>query len=195
MFAAVFLLLIVVAFRVVLGISQPHDGEWLRNFSPLAALALCGGIYFPRRIALALPLGALFVSDLILNASYGVPLFSGYILPRYMALGLVGVFGWMLRGNPRVPLVLGASVLGSAFFFFLTNTASWLAEPEYVKTLAGWTQAMTTGLPNFHPTTLEFFRNTLVSDALFTALFLACMALEHRAHAPAPHAPEPAPWC
>ena len=137
-----------------------QDASWLHNFAPLSALALCGAIYFPRRLALALPFGALLVSDLILDAKYDQPFFSLEIIPHYLALAMVAALGWMLRRNPRVPLVLGASVLGSAFFFFLTNTASWLGEKAYAKTLAGWTQALTTGLPNVHPTTLEFFRNT-----------------------------------
>jgi hypothetical protein len=54
---------------------------------------------------------------------------------------------------------------------------------------------MTTGQPNIHPTTLEFFRSTLVSDVVFTLLFVACMAIQHRAEEPAPHSREPAPWC
>ena len=195
MFAAAALLVVVVAFRVVFGITHAHDASWLHNFSPLSALALCGAIYFPRRVAFAFPLAALLISDLIINAHYGVPFFTLEILPHYAAFALVAGLGWMLRGIPRVPLVLGASVLGSALFFFVTNTASWLAEPDYGKTLAGWTQALTTGLPNAHPTTLEFFRNTLASDVLFTALFVACMAMQRHAEAPAPRRQEPAPWC
>ena len=36
---------------------------------------------------------------------------------------------------------------------------------------AGWIQALTTGRPDWHPTTWEMFRNTLLSGGLFTALF------------------------
>jgi hypothetical protein len=39
-----------------------------------------------------------------------------------------------------------------------------------VKSAAGWWQAMTVGRPEFPPT-LFFFRNTLVSDLIFTGLF------------------------
>lgn len=195
MFAAALLLLIVVAFRVIIGVTHmEQDASWLHNFSPVSAIALCGAIYFPRRLALTLPLGALLVSDLILNYAYHVSFFTLEIIPHYFALLMVAALGWMLRDQRRAPLVLGASVLGSAFFFFLTNTASWLGEAAYAKTLAGWTQAMTTGLPNVHPTTLEFFRNTLVSDVIFTVLFVACMAVQRRAEAPVPHTQQPAPW-
>src|SRR4051812_46896117 len=197
MFAAALLLFIVIAFRVVIGVTHmEQDHSWLHNFSPVSAVALCGAVYFPRRLALVLPLGALLVSDLILNAfAYHVSFFTLEIIPHYFALGMVAALGWMLRGNRRVPRVLGASVLGSAFFYLLTNTASWLGEKAYAKTFAGWAQALTTGLPNVHPTTLEFYRSTFISDIIFTALFIACMIVQRRAEAPAPRAQEAAPWC
>lgn len=198
MIVAALLLLVVVAFRVVLGATQMHLHEltWLHNFSPLAAIALCGAIYLPRRIAFVLPLAALLVSDLLINARYGVALVSLEMLPRYLALGLVAGLGWMLRREPRAPLIMGASVLGSVSFFLVTNTASWLAEPRYAKSFGGWFEALTTGLPGVHPTTLEFFRNTLASDVMFTALFVSCMALQQwHARATALHEREPAPWC
>jgi hypothetical protein len=66
--------------------------------------------------------------------------------------------------------------LGAILFYLITNTASWLFNPfhniEYTKTLAGWLVAMTKGTGGY-PTTLEFFRHTLLSGGLFTALFAA----------------------
>jgi hypothetical protein len=66
----------------------------------------------------------------------------------------------------------------------VTNTGSWLAEPVYAKTAAGWLQAMTVGLPGFPPT-WWFYRHTMISDLLFTAIFVACVRLGSRAEAPA----------
>src|SRR6478735_9149384 len=98
MIAAVILTLVVVAYRVILGkINAPHL-DWLHNFSPMAALALCGAIFFPRRIAIALPLVALLVSDLLINAFvYHLPLLNAAMLPQYLALALVCLLGWMMR--------------------------------------------------------------------------------------------------
>ena len=70
--------------------------------------------------------------------------------------------------------LLGGGLLGAVLFYFITNTASWLNDPAYGKTLAGWIQALTTGLPNY-PSTWEFFRNTLLSGGLFTGLFVGAM--------------------
>jgi hypothetical protein len=182
MTAAVLLVLVAIVYRVVLGVVGMPDTpatQWLHNFSPLAAIALCGAIFLPRRVAIAGPLLALFVSDLILNVRYGVALLDWIMLPQYLALALVGWLGWMLRAQPRASRTLLASLAASAFFFFITNTAAWFANPVYAKTAAGWTQAMTVG-EVIHTPTIVFFRNSLVSDMLFTALFLGCMALSVR---------------
>lgn len=61
-------------------------------------------------------------------------------------------------------------------FYLVTNTFAWLTMPAYAKTLAGWIQALTVGLPGF-PQTWEFFRNTLSSGGLFTGLFVGAMKL------------------
>ena len=188
MIAAAVLVFVVIVYRVVLGFAGTGaDPVWLHNFSPLAAIALCGAIYFPRRVALAFPLLALLISDFILNAHYNAPMLSSAILPRYVALALVGGFGWLLRSNPRVPFVLASSLAGSTLFFVVSNTGSWIFDPFYAKTVAGWTTAMTGGRADFHPTTLEFFRNTVVSDLAFTLLFMGCVALQaRRGTTPAP---------
>ena len=179
MFAAVLLLVVAVVWRVVLGIMHSHDLGWLHNFAPLSAIALCGALSLPRRWAFALPLTALFISDVMLNLHYGVSLVTGEMAARYVALGGIAWLGWSLRNRPRGAIVLGASVVGSVVFFIVTNTASWITEPAYAKSFAGWIQAMTTGVPGF-PSTLTFFRHTLVSDVLFTALFLGATALSRR---------------
>ena len=188
MIAPILLVLIAIAYRIVIGVAGMTHMEWLHNFSPMAAIAMCGAIYFPRKIAILAPLAAFFVSDLILNAYYlATPhvtsIVSVRMIPEYLALGLSAALGWKLRANPKAAMILGASVLGSIAFYVITNTGDWLTEPLYAKTLAGWTQALTTGLPGYPPT-FTFFRNTFASDLLFTALFVACMAWQPRAAAP-----------
>jgi Family of unknown function (DUF6580) len=180
MIAPLVLLLIVVIYRVVLGIVGSSDLHGLHNFAPVAAIALCGAVYLPRRFALALPLAMLFVSDLILNVfHYHKALFTLDIAPRYLALALIVLLGLSLRGRVRLPGLIAGSVAGSIIFYVITNTGSWLAEPAYPKTLAGWTQALTVGLPGW-PSTWWFYRHTMISDLLFTLLFVGCMALCRR---------------
>lgn len=186
MFAAFALLFVVVAYRIVSGFTGSTDYGWLHNFAPVAAVALCGAAFLPRRIAFALPLAILFLSDLVLNIfHYHQPLLTVEIVPRYFALALIAGLGFALRGRARLAPLLAASFAGSLIFYVLTNTGSWLYEPGYAKTFGGWLQALTTGLPGFPPT-WTFYRNTLLGDLLFTAIFVACISVQSgKAGAPA----------
>src|SRR5205085_78296 len=100
MIPALFFLFCVVALRAATGLLI-HSGAaaWLSNFAPLAAVTLCCGAYLPQRYKFALPLSMLFVSDLILNATYHAALFDPQILCRYLALALIGLIGFALRKN------------------------------------------------------------------------------------------------
>ncbi|MDB6153920.1 MAG: hypothetical protein JWL90_2373 [Chthoniobacteraceae bacterium] len=190
MFAPIVLLLVVVIYRVAFATPLSSDLSWMQNFAPLTALALCGATCLPRRIAWVLPMGILLISDLLLNAFvYHVPLLTLEIVPRYLVLAAVTALGCFLRGKVRLPGLLGAALVSSLLFYVVTNTGSWLGEPAYSKTFAGWIQALTVGLPGY-PSTFLFYRQTLASDLIFTLLFSACMALSaHRASAPLVAAP------
>jgi hypothetical protein len=185
MFAALFLLVVVVAYRIASGFLGSADFHWLHNFAPLAAVALCGAVYLPRRIAAVLPIAMLFISDLVLNLfHYHQPFFTFDILPRYLALGLISLLGFTLRGRSNLLRLLTASFVGSLIFFVITNTGSWLSDPGYAKTAAGWLQAMTTGLPGY-PSTWWFYRYTLLSDLFYTGVFWACMSVPFKGEAEA----------
>lgn len=165
----------IVLFRIVAAYAGAQDTWWL-NFSPMAAIALCGPLIFPRRVAFILPLTILLVSDMILNAHFGAPLLTTEMVARYGALALIVLLGLHLRSGRRPGGFLLASVGASTGFYLITNTVSWLTAPEYAKSLSGWIQSLTTGIPGFPPTVL-FFRNSLVSDLCFTAVMLGCLAL------------------
>lgn len=193
MIPALILILSAVAYRIAAGLLI-HSGTalWLSNFAPMAAIALCGAAYFPSRFKFTVPLGALFVSDLILNYYYGATLVDSHIFSRYIALVLVGLIGLALQNRASVKTLLPASLVGSTIFYLITNAASWLSDPGYAKNFAGLVQALTVGLPQYGATpTWMFFRNTILSDLFFTLLFVACMnfgrnAGRARAGAPLP---------
>jgi hypothetical protein len=145
--------------------------EVLPNFSPLMASALCGALFLPGWIGLAVPVVALLLSDAVLNAHYGTPVFSSQLLwtlPCYLVA--VG-FGWSLRSRSGLLPVLGGTLAVSVFFYVVTNTGSWLGLSAYSQTFAGWVQALTVGLPGYPPT-WTFFRNSLAGDLLFAAFFV-----------------------
>jgi hypothetical protein len=176
MIPALLLILSAVVYRIVAGLLIGSGVTWLANFAPLAALALCGGAYFPPRFKFSVPLGALFLSDLILNYHYGASVIAPHTLSRYFALALVGLLGFALQNRASFKTLLPASLLGSTTFYLITNALSWLSDPGYAKNFAGLIQALTVGLPQYSATpTWMFFRNSLLSDLFFTALFVFCM--------------------
>lgn len=152
-----------------------------QNFSAVYALAFCAGVYFPGRMAWWLPLATLTVTDVLLNVFYyHYPVFN-----RHFAISLTGIALLIALGrgfSPRTSWfkLLGGGLLGAVIFYLVTNSLSWLSDPGYAKTLAGWIQALTTGLAGL-PSTWEFFLRTLFSTGLFTGLFVGAMKLSEAA--------------
>jgi uncharacterized protein DUF6580 len=177
MIPALLLVLSVVIYRVTTGLLIHSGAGWLSNFAPLAAIALCSAAYFPKKYKFSVPLITLFVSDVIINLHYGAPLLDPEILVRYFALGLVGGIGLLLQSRASLKTLLPASIIASTMFYVITNTFSWLSDPGYAKNFTGLIQSLTVGLPQYSATpTWMFFRNSLVSDLIFTALFVVCMS-------------------
>lgn len=147
----------------------------LPNFAPLMAIAFCGGMFLPGRLAWTIPVGALFFSDLFLNAHYGVSLLSWSMPVVYACYVLAVLLGTKLRGAGLLAM-LGATVGNAVVFYLVTNTLAWLGNPLYPQTIAGLIQSLTVGLPGFPPT-WTFFRNSLAGDLIFTALFAGAFYL------------------
>jgi hypothetical protein len=178
MIPALLLIFSTAAYRVMSGLLIHSGASWLSNFVPLAAIALCSAAYFPKKYKFAVPLVTLFISDAVLNFRYGAPLLDPQILCRYLALALVGWIGLLLQYRASLKTLLPASIVGSTIFYVITNAFSWLSDPGYAKNLAGLIQALTVGLPQFssRPSWM-FFRYSLLSDVVFTLLFIVCMNL------------------
>ena len=178
MIPALLIVLLAVAYRIVMGPIVQSESTWLSNFAPLAAIALCSAAYFPGKLKFTVPLLALFASDVILNLHYGASILSPLIVGRYLALVVVGCLGVLLQNRASLLTLLPASIAGSSILYLISNTFSWLSDPGYVKSLAGLIQAQTVGLPAYSATpTWMFFRNSLASDLIFTAVFLLCVRL------------------
>lgn len=178
MIAALLLVLSVAAYRIVSGLLIHSGATWLSNFTPLAAIALCGAACFPNKYKFSVPLITLFISDAVINSCYGAPLLDLQIVVRYIALAGVGFVGLLLQNRASLKTLAPASVAMSTFFYLFTNTFSWLSDPGYTKNFAGLVQALTTGLAAYSATpSWMFFRNSLVSDLLFTVLFVVCINL------------------
>src|ERR1700730_19119949 len=112
MIPAFLLIVAAVAYRIVTGLAITSGSTWLSNFAPMAAIALCGAAYFPAKFKFTVPLGALFVSDLVLNYIYGAPLLQAQMLGHYVALLLVGLIGFAMQDRASLKTLLPASILG-----------------------------------------------------------------------------------
>ncbi|PYI76384.1 MAG: hypothetical protein DMF01_04570 [Verrucomicrobia bacterium] len=181
MIPALLLVLSVAAYRITTGLLIHSGATWLSNFTPLAAIALCSAAYFPKKYKFSVPLITLFVSDTVINLRYGAPLLDLQIVLRYAVLAVVGCIGVLLQNRPAgagLKTLLPASVAGSVIFYLTTNAFSWLSDPGYAKNWGGLIHAVTTGLPTYSATpSWMFFRNSLISDLLFTLLFVLSVNL------------------
>ena len=169
--------LLPVIFIVVFALSR-IPGLMPPNFSVAYAFAFCAGAFLGGSMGWWLPLGTMLLTDVVLNVfKYHTAPLGFSMVPSYAVYALLIALGrWFGAKAGMLKLVLGG-LLGAVMFYLVTNTFSWLADPGYAKTVAGWIQALTTGLPEWHPTTWEMFRNTLLSGGLFTALFAGAAKL------------------
>jgi len=166
-----------------------------QNFSAAYALAFCAGVFLPGRLAWWLPMATLAVTDALLNLFYyHMPVFNWFFVASTLGFVLLIALGRCFNPRSNWLKLLGGGLLGALLFYVITNTTSWLSDPGYAKTLAGWIQALTTGLPGF-PSTWTFFLKTLLSGGLFTGLFVGAMRYsEHLESAREKEsAPEPEP--
>src|SRR4051812_43154172 len=176
MIPALLLIVSAIVFRIVTGFFGHSDSIGWLNFAPIAAIALCAAAYFPRRYKFSVPMIALLISDVVLNVHYGFSFFSPFVLSHYLGFAIIGCLGLLLQSRASWKTLLPGSIAASLIFYLVTNSVSWIYDPGYAKTFAGLVQALTVGLPQYSATpSWMFFRNSLVSDLVFTFLFVVCM--------------------
>jgi hypothetical protein len=146
------------------------------NFSAAYALAFCAGVYFPKRMKWTLPLAMFVIVNIATNVHYGVPPFHRYLFVKIAAFSLLIWLGTRYSAKNKWFKLVRGGLLGAILFYIVTNTASWLWDPAYAKSLLGWLQALTIGTPGYPPT-ISFLLNSLISGGLFTGLFAGAMKL------------------
>ncbi len=146
-----------------------------QNFSAAHALLFYAAFWLPGWIGWVLPMATIIVTDVLLNLFfYAEPVMVPELISNWMILGLFVVLAkWLARRRSYGRVFLG-TLLGALLFYLVSNTVSWLVNPAYVKTIAGWVQALTVGLPGFPPTWV-FGLKSLLGTGLFTGLFAGAM--------------------
>jgi hypothetical protein len=137
------------------------------NFSPVAAIALFGGAFLNRRLALFIPVLSLFIGDLIMAMTKG-PAYSGYFssgqfIPVYLcicAMALIG--GSYLKKHRSAGHVLGTAAASSLFFYLVTNLTYWYQGAMYPMNFQGLVMSYAAGL--------EFYKWTFAGHIVYTSV-------------------------
>jgi hypothetical protein len=117
----------------------PH----LPNFTAVGAMALFGGAYFSnKKLAFAIPLIAMFLTDLILG-------FHNTIIAVYIAFALMVVIGMTMIKKKKAGNIILAAVTATVMFFIITNFAFWLTGIMYPMTGAGLVECYAAAIPFF----------------------------------------------
>ena len=156
-------LILIIGFSRHLPLSYP---EWF-NFSPALSIFLISGAMMRGAWSWVAPVCAVFVTDLMINPSYGVHLLEPFMIATYLAYLLVFLFGKSLFNTKSLLRLVGGGIAGALVFHLITCAFAWWSNPAYAKTLNGLIQALTIGQPGFPPAYL-FLKNTLISSILFT---------------------------
>ncbi|HMR84859.1 MAG TPA: hypothetical protein PKE30_17055 [Niabella sp.] len=178
-------LLIIMILLAALSRLMPHP----YNFSPLVAMALFGGALFDKKwLALIVPIAAYFISDIALQASgkMGIYSFSQpfVIISQafvYAGMILITLLGTTLH-HPKAVKVLGYSLTGSAIFWIVSNFGVWVGNYFAAGTLTyepGLTLGMTylRALPFYNTMGTEMFVNAFLGDLFYCAVLFGVFAL------------------
>lgn len=144
------------------------------NVTPIAAMALFGGVHFTdKKTAFLIPLAAMYLSDLVLGFFvYDFGWFHGFMPFVYISFMMTVCLGFLVRRR-LTPLMVGGSALaGSVLFFIVTNFGVWLIGDLYPKTL--------TGLLSCYVAAIPFLRNTLAGNVGYTLVLFGSFALAQR---------------
>ena len=138
----------------------PH----LPNFTPLAAMALFAGTYMKRKeLAFAIPILVMLISDIFIG-------FHNSMIAVYSSLAIVVMIGFYLQRNVKVPRIFVASLLSSVVFYLITNFAVWASGMVgYPMNFGGLMQSYIAAVP--------FFRNALLGDLFYNAIFFGSFYL------------------
>ena len=157
-----------------------------QNFSAAHALLFCAAFWLPGWMGWVLPLATIIVTDILLNVfAYDVTVLDPRLVTNWMILALFVILAkWLARRRSYGRVFLG-TLFGALLFYLVSNSVSWMVNPAYAKTIAGWVQALTVGLPGFPPTWV-FGLKTLLGTGLFTGLFAGAMKLSEAMDATEP---------
>jgi hypothetical protein len=162
MFKARFFVLVGMIMAVAAARLIPHPP----NFAPITAMALFGGAHFTKKYwAFLVPLGAMFLGDLVLGFHSLMPIVYG-------CFALIVCIGLSLRRRRKILPVTIATLASALLFFTVTNFGVWAFSSLYPKTIEGLATCYIAAIP--------FFKNTLFGDVFYVVVLFVGFALAER---------------
>jgi len=155
---AVILILLAAISRVIM---YPH------NFSPMIGMAIFGGaVIKDKRLAFALPLLSMFISDVMFEVFNIAPGFWGWgQLAGYGVFALITVIAFNLK-KVNVVNIAGYSIMSSVIFFLLSNLFFFIIDNPVYHT---YTQDLN-GFVNCYVSALPFFRTSFIADLVYSGV-------------------------
>ena len=160
---------------------DPGSMAYPWNFSPILALSLFGGaLYASRRLVYLVPLATYLLGDVgiwLVTGRADWALYGGQPLV-YLSVALVATCGFLMRGHRSWGRLAGSGTLAAVGFFVVTNFAVWAfgGGLRYPLNMAGMIDCYVQATP--------FFRNSLISMAVFLPLLFSPVTLRDRALIP-----------
>lgn len=153
--------LIVVSLIIIAAVALRVFLADVPNVAPITAMALFAGMFFERKfLAFVIPAVTMLISDLFIG-------FHSTMWAVYGSFALIALIGIYLEKRKSTLNIIGGSLISSLLFFLITNFAVWLA--WYPQTTEGFIECYTLAMP--------FLDKTIVSDLLFTGVFVGGFVL------------------
>ena len=159
--------LLIITILMILAAALSRLVLYPHNFSPIIGMAIFGGaVIKDKRLAFALPLLAMFLSDVLFEVFNVAQGFWGWgQLLHYGIYALITCFGFLLK-KINIINVAGFSIAGSLIFFLLSNTVFFITDNPvyhtYTQSFSGYKDCLMGGLP--------FLKNSLLTDLVYAAI-------------------------
>jgi len=144
----------------------------LPNFSAMDAVALFCGAHFHRRlVAVSVTLFSVWLGDVLLSQilmGHWVLFYAGFYW-QYASYFLITLIGMILKNNIRPFTIFSSCAASSILFFAISNFGVWYSNSLYPLTFNGLIACYVAAIP--------FFKNTLLSDLLFSMVLFGSFAL------------------
>jgi hypothetical protein len=162
----IMMIIVAAAFRLIQ--SSPVFSV-LSNFSPVGAIALFGGCYFADRWkAFLVPLGALFISDVLLNRIYYFDTWTFFYSGAYWIYGsfaLVVMLGHFIKKVTVLNVIL-AGIGAGLIHWIVSDFGMWATGGRDITTGLPFTPDLA-GLLKCYYLALPYLRNMLVGNLVF----------------------------